>query len=65
MKTKKEKKEYYILAGKYGIKEMLLSKGINLSPDYFMIVSENSKIGRLIKNKARLESNRRKKNNDN
>ena len=54
MKTNKikEKREYYILAGDKGIMKLLKEKDINLSPTYFMVVKENSKIGKLIKKEA-------------
>jgi hypothetical protein len=53
-----EKREYYILAGERGIMRLLKEKDINLTPAYFMVIKENSKIGRLIKR----EANKRLKN---
>ncbi len=46
------KREYYILAGKEGLLNDLKKKGIEVSPTDLLIVSENSKIGRLIKKEA-------------
>jgi hypothetical protein len=54
MKTNKikEEREYYILAGDKGIMKLIKEKDLNLSPTYFMVIKENSKIGRLIKKEA-------------
>ena len=52
LKKEIEKREYYILAGNKGIVKLLEKKDINLTPEYFMVIKENSKIGRLIKKEA-------------
>jgi len=51
--TNPTEREYYILAGDKGMKQLLIEKGINISPNFLLIVSENSKIGRLIKKKGK------------
>jgi hypothetical protein len=52
---KKDKREYYILAGDIRLKKLLIKKGINVSPIYLLIVKEHSQIGRLIRKKIRKE----------
>lgn len=45
----KKAKEFYILAGDKNMKDVLIKKGIEISPMYLMIVDENSTLGKLIK----------------
>jgi len=56
----KEKREYIILAYEPKTFEYLKECGYNLSPNYFMRIKENSKIGRLIKNKVLKSLEKRK-----
>ena len=51
----KKQIEYYILAGDKGMKKLLIKKGIDISPECLLIVSENSKIGKLIRKQAKKE----------
>ena len=50
-----DEREYYILAGDKGMKQLLIDKGINVSPSCLLIVSEKTKIGRLIKKRSQIE----------
>ena len=49
---KSKKREYYILAGDKGLKEILIEKGIEISPTHLVIVSNDSKLGKLIEKEA-------------
>ena len=46
------KREYYILAGDKGMKEKMIEVGLQMSPVDLLIVSEYSKLGKLIKKEA-------------
>ena len=52
-KKKKQRIEYYILAGIEGMKKKLVESDLDLSPTCFMIVKEYSEIGKLIRKEAR------------
>ena len=56
--------EYYILAGITGMKEKLIEADLELSPVYFMVVKENSEIGKLIKKEAKKRINKSKMEKD-
>ena len=49
VKTTRIEREYYILGGDGGMKKLLIEKGINISPEYLMVISPNSKLGKMIK----------------
>jgi hypothetical protein len=50
-----KKREYYILAGEKGMKKLMIKKGLNVSPQYLLIVSEYSQIGKLIRKRIKKE----------
>ena len=52
MENKKNKREYYILAGIEGMKEKLEEAELDLSPTAFMIIDCNSGIGKLLEEEA-------------
>ena len=57
MKTNEYIREYYILSGMKGLKETLIKTGIKISPEYLLIVQEDSKLGKLIEKEARKKLN--------
>lgn len=48
----KAKREYYIFAGRVGLKKKLVKSGIKMSKIHLLIIRENSKLGKLIKKEA-------------
>ena len=57
MVNKKNKREYYILAGVEGMKEKMEEAGLDLSPIAFMIIDCNSGIGKLLEEEAKRRVN--------
>ena len=51
----KKQIEYYILAGDKGMKKLMIEKGLNVSPQHLLIVSEYSQIGKLIRKRIERE----------
>ncbi len=49
---KKDKREYYVLAGDINLLKYMKHIGLKLNPLYFMIIKESSEIGKLIKKEA-------------
>ncbi|GAG22376.1 unnamed protein product [marine sediment metagenome] len=57
-KQKKKGREYYILAGEPGVREMLDDIDMELSPLYFMVIKEHSKLGKLLSKEAKKRVNK-------
>jgi len=57
-KNKSKAREYYILAGEPGVKEMLDDIDMELSPVYFMVIKDTSGLGILIKEEAKRRVNK-------